>query len=638
MEASNMNQMMALPPQQTVHGIQINADLGKAPYFVDGCDTLPKLFAKRVAELADRTAHREKDYGIWRSYSWNHYFEHARLLALGLISLGFKRGDAVAILSEDNKEWLYVDMGAQCAGGIVTGIYTTDSASQLAYIVNDSDARFLIVENDEQLDKYLEVQNEMPNLLKVIVLDAEGLHDFADGKVMFLKDLYALGAEELKRQPRRFEEDIARSTPDDIAILIYTSGTTGMPKGVMITHSNIMFTISSNVLTLPVFPEDDQVCFLPLCHVLERMISVFGPIAARSTVNFAESTETVFENLREVSPTAFTAVPRVWEKIYSQITIMAGDATPFGRWAFNRAVATGMKKATCEIEGRPVPLHTRLAYAFWDFALLKNMRRMLGLDRLRRGTTGAAPISPEILKWFQAIGVPVLEGYGMSESTGLMSVNSMEANKISTVGPAIPGSSLRIAPDGEIQYKAGNVFKGYWKNPEKTAETLTEDGWLRSGDTGQIDNQGYLKISGRIKDIIITAGGKNITPAEFENRLKFSPYVSDAVVIGDRRKYLTCLVMIDQENVQKYAQDNRIPFSDFASLCARPEVQALIGKIIDDVNKDFARVEQVKKFRLIDILLTPEDDELTPTMKLKRGFVEKKHNGLIEAMYAEQAA
>lgn len=633
-----MNQMIKIPPMQKVHGIEINADLTQGPYYVDGCDTLPKLFAKRCAEMGTRTAHREKDFGIWRSYTWQDFYDHARLIAMGLTALGFKPGDAVAILSEDNKEWLYADMGVQCAGGIVTGIYTTDAASQLAYIVNDSRARFLIVENDEQLDKYLEVRDQMPNLVRVIVLDPEGLHEFRDPHVMFLDELYKLGAEELKRQPGLFERSIEATTPDDIAILIYTSGTTGMPKGVMITHGNIVFTVCSNVLTLPVFEDDEQICFLPLCHILERMISVFGPIAARSTVNFAESMETVFDNVREVSPTAFTAVPRVWEKIYSQIMIMATDATPIGRWAFNRAVATGMKKVQYELAGKPVPLPTKLAYAFWDFALLKNLRRMLGLDKLRRGTTGAAPISPEILKWFKAIGVYVLEGYGMSESTGLMSVNSMEDNRIGTVGPAIPGARIRIAPDGEIQYKAGNVFKGYWGNPEKTAETLTEDGWLRSGDTGALDEKGYLKISGRIKDIIITAGGKNITPAEFENRLKFSPYISDAVIIGDRRKFLTCLVMIDQENVQKYAQDHRIPFSDFASLCARPEVQALIERIIEDVNKDFARVEQVKKFRLIDILLTPEDDELTPTMKLKRSFVERKHKGLIDDMYAEKAA
>ncbi len=327
-----MNQVVNIPPMQKVHGIELNADLSQGPFFIDGCDTLPKLFEKRCGELGARTAHREKDFGIWRSYSWTDWYEQARLLGLGLISLGFGRGDVAAILSEDNKEWLYADLGIQCAGGIVTGVYTTDAASQLAYIVNDSGAKFLFLENDEQLDKYLEVRDRMPGLVKVIVFDPEGLHDFRDPNVIFIEDLYEMGRQELARQPGRFEQEIAASRPDDIAILIYTSGTTGMPKGVMIDHSNMMYTIAANVLLLPVFPEDEQVCFLPLCHILERMISVSGPIAARSTVNFAESTETVFENVREVSPTAFTAVPRVWEKIYSQVVIMATDATPLGRW------------------------------------------------------------------------------------------------------------------------------------------------------------------------------------------------------------------------------------------------------------------------------------------------------------------
>ena len=314
--------------------------------------------------------------------------------------------------------------------------------------------------------------------------------------------------------------------------------------------------------------------------------------------------------------------------------ILVGDATGLQKWAFSRAVKAGMKKAECEFAGKPFPPGTALAYRFWDFLVLRNMRRMLGMDRLRRGGTGAAPISPDLLKWYRAIGVTLLEGYGMTESSGVISINTHAENKNGTVGKAIPGAEVRIAPDGEIQYRAGNVFQGYWNKPDKTAETITPDGWLKTGDVGRLDNEGYLTITGRIKDIIITAGGKNITPAEIENRLKFSPYVSDAVVIGDKRKYLTCLIMIDQENVEKFAQSKRVPFSDFKSLCAAPEVKQLIGQVVEETNREFARVEQIKDFRLIDILLTAEDDELTATMKLKRSFVEKKHKALIDSMYA----
>ncbi len=622
-----------MPTQRTVDGHSINADLTRGPFFFDGADTLVKLFRERCKQLGAKIAHREKDYGIWLSYSWTDFYEHAELIGLGLVSLGLKRGEVVSILSEDRKEWVYADLAVQSVGGIASGVYTTDSATQLKYLVNDSDSRFLFVENDEQLDKYLSVSDGMPGLAKVIVLDREGLHGFSDEKVIFLDDLYRLGRAFRKEHPDRFGEEIARSQPKDTAILVYTSGTTGPPKGAMISHENIISSISGAVLTLPVKDTDEQVCFLPLCHILERLISVFIPIGLNSTVNFAESPETVFDNVREVSPHVFTAVPRVWEKVYSRVAIMAGEATWLGRMAYRAAVATGMRRVRYVEEGKPVPAGTALAYAFWDFMVLSNLRRMLGFDRLRRGTTGAAPISPDLLRWYKAVGVTVLEGYGMTESSGVISLNLMDSWKIGSIGTAVPGGEVRIAPDGEIQFRGGNVFQGYWNKPEKTAETIIEGGWLRTGDVGRIDNQGFLTITGRVKDIIITAGGKNITPAEIENRLKFSPYIADAVVIGDKRKFLSCLIMIDQENVEKFAQDNRVPFSNFKSLCAAREVKDLIAGVVEETNREFARVEQIKDFRLIDVLLTAEDDELTATMKLKRSFVEQKHKKLIDEMY-----
>ncbi len=622
-----------LPPMQTVRGHSFNENLRQAPFYFDGCDTLAKLFRQRCLELGSQIAHREKDFGIWLSYSWTDFYEHARLIGLGLVALGLNRGEAVSILSEDNKEWIYADLGIQSVGGISSGVYTTDSAKQLAYLVNDSDSRFLFVENDEQLDKFLSVRGQMPALSKVIVLDRDGLHDFVDDQVIFLDDLYRLGRDFLKENPNRFAEELANSKPEDIASLVYTSGTTGPPKGAMITHSNIIASIMGSALTLPVGEGDEQVCFLPLCHILERLITVFTPIGLKSTVNFAESPETVFDNVREVSPHVFTGVPRVWEKIYSRITIMANDASPLGRWAYARAVKTGMKRAAALDAGGSVSAATSLAYAFWDFMVLRNLRRMLGFDRLRRGTTGAAPISPDLLKWYRAVGIEVLEGYGMTESSGVISVNLLGQSRTGSVGKAVPGAEIRISDEGEIQYRAPNVFKGYWMKPDKTAETVTEDGWLRTGDVGRIDADGYLFVTGRMKDIIITAGGKNVTPAEIENRLKFSPYVSDAVIIGDQRKFLSCLIMIDQENVEKFAQDRKVPFNNFKSLCAAQEVRDLIGSVVEEANQEFARVEQIKDFRLIDVLLTAEDEELTATMKLKRGFVEKKHKPLIDEMY-----
>lgn len=628
-----MGNMEKIPPQQVFNGISLNANLEVGPYFLDGCDTLAKLFLQRCKELGERTAHREKDYGIWLSYSWRDFHEHTKLISHGLAVLGMQRGDVVSLLSEDSKEWVYTDLAVQCMGGITSGIYTTDSAKQLAYLVNDSGSRFLFLENDEQLDKFLAVREEMPDLVKVIVYERDGLHDFEDDQVVFLDELYDLGRVHEKHNPALFETEIAKSKPDETAILVYTSGTTGQPKGAMISNRNIVYSLSAGLLTLPTYSSDEQVCFLPLCHILERFVSVFSPISSKSTVNFAESPETVFDNVQEVSPHIFTAVPRVWEKIYSRISILVGEATPVGRWAYRKALAAGMSMAHYQQQDLNAPVLARLRYQFWDLVVLKNIRRMIGLDRLRRGTTGAAPISPDLLTWYKAIGVDLYEGYGMSETSGVISVNMAGHNKVGTVGRAIPGAHLRIGDGAEIQYKAPNVFQAYWNQPEKTEDVLSSDGWLRTGDVGMIDNSGYLKITGRLKDIIITAGGKNITPSEMENELKFSPYISDAVIIGDKRKFLACLIMIDQENVEKFAQDGRIPFGDFASLCAASEVQDLIGNIVASVNSGFARVEQIKAFRLIDVLLTAEDEELTATMKLKRSFVEQKHKALIDQMY-----
>ncbi len=592
---------------------------------IDGCDTIVKLWRKQCLARGNNIAHREKDMGIWQSHTWQEYYERARSVGVALLKLGLQRGEVVSILSEDNKEWLYCDLGICSAGGISNGVYTTDSAVQLAYLINDSQTRFLFLEDDEQLDKYLEIRDQVPSLKKVIVFDKKGLRDFEDPMVMFLDQLYASGntddAEEL------FSAEITKSQPDEVRMLIYTSGTTGAPKGAMITHGNILFQLRAIEAMLDVSASDQQLCFLPLCHILERLISVEIPIQKGSTVNFAESPETVFDNLREVSPHTFTAVPRLWEKIYSSLRNQRSDATAFGRWAFDRAVAAGHAMQATD---SPSWL-TRLNFHVWNLLVLRNIRDLIGMANIRRATTGAAPIAPELIKWFQAIGVPLFEGYGMTESSGIISLNTLERQQIGTVGHPLPGTQVRISDEGEIVVRGGHVFAGYWRKPEKTAEDI-RDGWLHTGDTGRLENE-MLTITGRIKDIIITAGGKNITPAEIESRLKFSQYVSDAVVIGDKRKYLTCLIMIDQENVEKFAQDQQVHFSDFTSLCRAQEIVELIEGVITETNKAFAQVEQIKYFRLIDVLLTAEDEELTATMKLKRSLVEQKHKHLIDSMY-----
>jgi long-chain acyl-CoA synthetase len=600
---------------------------------VEGCDTIPKLFWHQVKARDQRTAFREKNLGIWRATSWQQYGARARALGMGLVKLGLRRGDVVSILAETVPEWLYADMGTMGAGGVTNGIYPTDSAKQVDYIVNDSRSRFIFVQNEEQLDKFIEVRDRCPAIIRAFVFDMEGLADFEDPMVMPLDELMALGREHDAANPGEWERRVAQSTAEELALLVYTSGTTGPPKGAMISHRNVIFQLRNADAFIPLGIDDEQLAFLPLCHIAERTFTTFLPLRSGAIANFAESIETVPANIREVAPTTFFAVPRIWERFYSSIAIRMKEATWIGRTAYRWALGIGLKVAEAELDGRqPSPL-LRLAHGIADFLVLDNIKRAIGMHRVKYAGTGAAPIAPDLIKWYRALGVDMRELYGQTENCGL-ATGMPDRIKLGTVGVTAPHTESRISPEGEILLKGPHVFMGYLNQPEKTAEAL-RDGWLHTGDVGFVDNEGYLKITDRMKDIIITAGGKNITPSEIENQLKFSPYISDAVVIGDKRKFLSCLVMIDYDNVAKHAQDNNVPFTDFASLCRAREVADLIWSEIERVNVGFARVETIKKFRLIEQQLTAEDDEVTPTLKLKRKFVSEKYKPMIDGMYAE---
>ena len=600
---------------------------------VEGCDTIPKLFWHQVKARGDRTALREKDLGIWRATSWRDYGERAKWTGLGLVKLGLARGQVVSILAETVPEWLYVDMGTTGAGGVSNGIYPTNSAKQVEYILNDSRTRFLFVENDEQLDKFIEVRERCPEISNVFILDMEGLADFSDPMVMPFDELLQLGREHDAANPGLWEKLVDASKADELALLVYTSGTTGPPKGAMLSHRNVIFQLRNADAFIPLGTDDEQLAFLPLCHVAERTFTAFLPLRSGAIANFAESVETVPENIREVAPTTFFAVPRIWERFYSGIAIRMKEATWIGRTAYRWAIGTGLKVAEAELEGRrPSPV-LKAAHAVADYLVLDNIKRAIGMHRVKFAGTGAAPIAPDLIKWYRALGVDMREVYGQTENCGL-ATGMPDRIKLGTVGITAPHTESKISPEGEILLRGPHIFMGYLNQPEKTAETL-RDGWLHTGDVGTLDNEGYLKITDRMKDIIITAGGKNITPSEIENLLKFSPYISDAVVIGDKRKFLSCLIMIDYDNVAKHAQDNSVPFTDFASLCRSREVGDLIWAEIEQVNQNFARVETIKKFRLIEQQLTAEDEEVTPTMKLKRKFVNEKYRGMIDGMYAE---
>ena len=598
---------------------------------VEGCTTLPQLFRKRCTELGDQIAMREKDFGIWNSYSWTDYYEAAQQLGAAMMALGLKPGEVVSVLAENRKEWLFFDFAIMCCGGITNGIYTTDSPMQLEHICVDSATRILVVEDEEQLDKYLEVRDKLPMIEKVIVLEDEGLKTFSDPKVMFIDDMYQLGRDNLDKFAAEWDKRIDAVDADDTALLVYTSGTTGAPKGAMIAHRNVLFQTKNAESWVGDCYDEEIMSILPLCHIAERTFSVFLALHYRWIVNFVEAPDTSFENTMEVSPTVFFGVPRMWEKMYSSVIIKIKEAIWAGRIAYGWAVSVGEKYEEAREDGR-LSLALRAQRWLAEKLVFNNLKVMLGLDRARIMFTGAAPVSPDLIRWYRAIGLDLFELYGQTECSGITSSNRAGENRLGSIGRAVPHAEMKIAEDGEIVYAGPHIFKGYLNQPEKTAETVI-DGWLHSGDVGSVDNEGYYKITDRKKDIIITAGGKNITPSEIENQLKFSPYISDAVIIGDKRKYLTCLVMIDHENVLQYAQDLNVPFTDYASLCAREEVIGLINEEVEKVNQNFARVETVKKFTIIDKELTADDEELTATMKLKRSKVAETYKDLIDAMY-----
>ncbi len=597
-------------------------------------DTISRIFWAGVAARGDRVMMRQKDLGVWRGWSWNEVGTLVRELAMGLVAQGLAPGDCVSILSNTRVEWVWLDLAVLGAAGVSNGIYPTDAAAQVHYLCEDSRTTVLVVEDEEQLDKALEVRARLPLLHTIVLIDPKGLAEFSDPMVITLDALRERGRAHDAAHPGEFERLRELRGPEDLAILIYTSGTTGKPKGAMHNNRSLVTVVHGQNRILPQDERDERMCFLPLCHVAERVVGLYASIYTGTRMNFVENPDTVPENVREIAPTVFAGVPRMWEKFYSAVTIAVKEAGPVQQALYRWAIAQGLAVADRVLAGQPVGAGLKLRYRLAGLAALDNVRRFIGIQRCRFMATGAAPISPELIRWYLALGIPMLEAWGQTESCGISTSMPPGRIRLGTIGAASPYNEVRLDPaTGELLVRGPNVFMGYLNLPEKTAETIDADGWLHTGDVGTVDAQGYFRITDRMKDIIITAGGKNVTPSEWENELKFSPYVTDAVVIGDRRAYLTAIVMIEQENVEKYAQDHDIPFSNYASLTRAPEIQALIQAEIDKANRKFARVEQIKRFFLLDTQLSAEDEELTPTMKLKRSFVQKKYAEQIEAMY-----
>jgi len=595
-------------------------------------ETVPGIFRETARRYGDRVALRKKEHGLWHDISWNEYYRMAEFVGSALISMGLERGDCVSIIGDNCPEWVIIDLGIQGAGGVAVGVYSTNAWPQVEYVIGHSESNFFFVENEEQLDKWFQFRDKVPFLKKVIVWDLEGLRHFSDPMVMSYDEILELGRRTVEKAPDLFEKRMADIIPEDLSVLVYTSGTTGPPKGAMLTHRNVTWMAQAIVADDPVFDTDEVMSFLPLCHVFERLFSVFVHVTHGYTVNFIESLDTVTDNMREISPTVGYAVPRIWEKYLSAVYIRMSDATWLKKLVFGLALKTGKKRATLKMSFLPVQFYLEALYQIAHFVVFRKLKERLGFDRMRVAYSGAAPISPDVLHFFQSIGINLIEGYGQTEGSGVTTVSRIGRVKFGRVGTPLRGVKVKIGEDGEILVKSPGVFKGYFKSPEATAETIKE-GWLYSGDVGEIDEDGYLKITDRKKDIIVTAGGKNITPQYIENKLKASPFINDAVVIGDKRKFLSCLIMIDEDNVVKYAQDNKVQFSTYKDLTQNQEIVNLIQGEMDQMNDTLSRVEQVKKFTILPKKLYEEDGEVTPTMKVKRKYVNEAFSDLIEGMY-----
>ena len=571
---------------------------------------------------------RHKKFGIWSEFTWEQYLSKVRLTAFGFYELGVRDGDKVAIHSENRPEWVFADLGVQTIGSVSVGIYPTSPASEVEYLLSHSEASVLVVENEEQLDKALEAWDRLEKLKKIVVIDPRGVRAFDDSRIITFQELLELGG---LVDEKRFEEMIQNIESSETAIIVYTSGTTGPPKGAMITHENLRFAAISWGLVYEYRTNDEVLSYLPLCHVAERVISVANGVYHGYVVNFGEDTNSFIEDLREVQPTFFLGVPRVWEKMLAAIQIRSNDATWFKRFLFHFWIKQGGLLLQRRLKNENTFLDSIWFGIGWLF-VFRSLKKRLGLMRVREALSGAAPIAPQVLELLMSVGVPIREGYGMTENTAVGTIVPVDELLLGAVGKPLPFSEVRIAEDGEILTHSDGTFKGYFKNPEATKETII-DGWLHTGDIGHIDKLGHLWITDRKKDIIITAGGKNLSPSEIENRIKVSPYVREAMIIGDRRKYLTALIGIESDTVGDWAARQGIPYTTYEDLSSKDEVNELISTIINDANKDFAQVETIKYFRLLPIELDHEDGQLTATQKVKRATLAEQFTELIESMY-----
>lgn len=594
--------------------------------------TLPQMLREQARRQPARIAIRQKDFGIWNPIDWETYYRRARHFGLGLHALGLGARGHVGVISENRLEWVLVQMGTGLVGSVTVGVYPTSPSNEVAYVLGHADVEIVVCEDQEQTDKVLAALPELPRVRRIVVMERKGLRNTPEehrDKVISFAEVEALGVEHEAIHRHLVDEVLALQRLDEVALMIYTSGSTGKPKGAMITYANIRDVTPGIADRLGLDAGTTHLSYLPLCHVAEQMLTTFVPLYLGSQVNFGESIRTVQEDLREVAPSMFLGVPRIWEKLHAAISIKMQETGRLRQALYRRALAAcghfAEKSAARRGAGE------RLVFAFWYWLVFRALQNFIGLRRAKIALTGAAPIPPAVIRFFRTLGVPLVEVYGLTESTGMITGQHPDRVRIGTVGEAILGMEHRISAQGELQVRGGMVFAGYYKNPEATAGAIV-DGWLHTGDVVK-EEGGQIRIVDRLKDIMITAGGKNLTPSEIENAMKSSPYVKECIIVADGRRFVSALVQIDFETVGKWAEARGIAFTHFRSLAEHPAVRELVQAEVDRGNDTLAEVARIRRFHLLAKELDHDDGEVTATMKVRRASIYKAYEGEIEALY-----
>jgi len=596
--------------------------------------TLPQMLREQARRTPAKVAIRQKDFGIWKPLSWQAYAERAMHVGLGLRAIGLAAGGHVGVLSENRTEWVLAQMGTGLVGGVTVGVYPTSPASEVAYVVGHADIEVIVCEDQEQTDKVIESLALLPRLRRIVVIETKGLRNLAPehrDKVTTFAEVERLGAASASEGGGALvDAALAAQTLDDIGLMIYTSGSTGKPKGAMLSYRNIRGVVPGIVDRLGLDGDTTHLSYLPLCHVAEQMLTAFVPPYLGSQVNFGESIRTVQEDLREVAPSIFLGVPRIWEKLHASISIKLQETGRLQRALFDRAWKRCEALAT-----RPRAQWTladRLAHAASYWLVLRALQNFIGLRRVKVALTGAAPIPPDVVRFFRTLGVPLVEVYGLTESSGMVTGHRPDDMVVGTVGPPTLGVEHRVADNGELLLRGDMVFAGYYKNDEAAAQSI-RDGWLHTGDVVRQEPNGHLRIVDRLKDIMITAGGKNLTPSEIENTMKGSPYIKECVIVAEGRKFVGALIQIDYETVGKWAEAQRIPFTNFRSLTEHADVLKLIGDEVARGNGKLAQVSHIRRFHLLAKELDHDDGDVTATMKVRRSAIYKSYASEIERLY-----